>query len=256
MTDQALIKSERENRVSKRSAKTSARISHSRWAAYATAGAASALVYANSAEAGSFYSGIINIPFNGSTGPNNPDVKSFALEGGPVFSLGQAAFSPSFGFAGFRIRNSAAATGAPASGNSFAGKPVGSSRYVYKLNFGAVISAQNFVQNVSGTTSSNKGRPATMAFGNGYANSQWAVKGTGYIGFKFNDGTGGIDYGWARVTMDGPSANTFTLNDYYFGDNRVTAGAVPDSGSSLGLLALGCVGLLAWRSKHTKSAAA
>lgn len=253
MTHQALKKSERKNRVAKGRTKTSAQISHSRWAAYATAGAASALTFANSAEADSFYSGIINRHFDGSVGVN-PDVQSFPLEGGPVFSLGQF-FSHSFGFAGFRIR---LGSGTQAAGNSFAGKAVGSYRYVYKLNFGALISAQNFVQNRATPPATHGLAPASMALGPGFPNSQWAVAGQGYIGFKFNDGTGGIDYGWARVTMDGPTANTFTLNDYFFSDSPVTAGSgsVPDSGSSLGLLALGCVGLLAWRSKHAKSAAA
>ncbi len=53
--------------------------------------------------------------------------------------------------------------------------------------------------------------------------------------------------------MDGLPANSFTLVDYAFADSgeRINAGqtteSVPDAGGSLGLLALGCAGLLVWR---------
>ncbi len=63
--------------------------------------------------------------------------------------------------------------------------------------------------------------------------------------------------GWARVAFDDATVRPkgltydFTLVDYAFGDvgDQVKAGQlqVPESGSSLGLLALGAAGILASR---------
>lgn len=94
-------------------------------------------------------------------------------------------------------------------------------------------------------------------------NAQWLDGGTGFVGFTFNSGAG-PQYGWARVTFDGAGVPpngfkyNFTLVDYAFGGvgDRVKAGQVPDSGSSLGLLALGCVGILACRRSGAKPIAA
>ena len=51
--------------------------------------------------------------------------------------------------------------------------------------------------------------------------------------------------------MDGPRLNSFTLIDYAFTDpgETLVAGQVPEPGS-LGLLALGAVGLFAWRKQR------
>ena len=96
----------------------------------------------------------------------------------------------------------------------------------------------------------------TLAFASGYGNSQWLGAGTGFIAFRFNGGSG-IEYGWARITMDGAPNNTFTLVDYAWGDigDAITAGQIPEPGS-LGLLALGGAGLLAWRKRRAKTVAA
>jgi len=87
-------------------------------------------------------------------------------------------------------------------------------------------------------------------------------RGIGFIGFRFNNGAG-IQYGWARIKVKGGRANNFILLDYAYADpgERLTAGQTsegtssdeqaPDQGS-LGGLALGAVGLLAWR-KSRKS---
>ena len=73
----------------------------------------------------------------------------------------------------------------------------------------------------------------------------------------------GVQYGWARVKMSGPPHHNFILFDYAYADpgERLRAGQTsegtsideqaPDQGS-LGWLALGAAGLLAWR-KSRKS---
>ena len=91
---------------------------------------------------------------------------------------------------------------------------------------------------------------------NAFNGGQWHSADTGFVGFRFNGGTG-LQYGWARLTMDGStSGNTFTLVDYAWGDfgDQISTGqtAVPEPGS-LGLLALGGIGLMAWRKRRVES---
>ena len=65
-----------------------------------------------------------------------------------------------------------------------------------------------------------------------------------------------MEFGWARITMDGTIANTFTLVDYAWGDpgQQIATGQIPEPGS-LALLAIGAAGLLAWRRQRGKTAA-
>jgi MYXO-CTERM domain-containing protein len=95
-----------------------------------------------------------------------------------------------------------------------------------------------------------------------YGNPHQWNPGIGFIGFRFNNGAG-VQYGWARIKISGVSHYDFVLLDYAYADpgERLTAGQTlentssdeqaPDQGS-LGGLALGAVGLLAWR-KSRKS---
>jgi hypothetical protein len=97
---------------------------------------------------------------------------------------------------------------------------------------------------------------------------QWRDPGVGFVGFRFNSGTG-IQYGWARVRMGGTSRlNGFKLIDYAYADpgeairagegipragedgQDMSDGQGPDEGS-LGGLAVGAVGLLAWRKSRS-----
>jgi len=100
----------------------------------------------------------------------------------------------------------------------------------------------------------------------GSANLAWGVNpfcpgqfrgGTGFIGFKFNNGSG-AQYGWVRIQMQRHAR--FKLIDYAYGDVGDTIGAGQTSGhdkpelESLGGLALGAIGLLAWRKSRPQAA--
>jgi MYXO-CTERM domain-containing protein len=93
------------------------------------------------------------------------------------------------------------------------------------------------------------------------AAGQFQALGQGFVGFKFNNGAG-QQYGWIRVRMDGAPGNTFGVVDYAYGDpgEVVKAGQKMSHSSpdleSLGGLALGAAGLLAWRRRRANHRAA
>jgi hypothetical protein len=222
--------------------KKSLTLSNSRWLAYAAAGAASSLGAAQSAEAEIHYSGLINANVGGGVhylhlgiplGRNarlNFDEFTYQL----VFGIEGAAVSNSFcGYSTLRF----------------------GSVYVSRLHQGAAISKCDFFPHA-----------ATMLILAPYSGRAFFSKGIGYIGFRFNNGDG-MQYGWIRVKMPGPDyfEARFQLVDYAWGDpgDRIKAGqtsaageqveAVPDQGS-LGLLALGGAGLMAWRQRRRTTA--
>jgi len=218
----------------------SASIGKTRWAAYAAAGAATALGGTHSMEADIHYSGPINAVFKGhgqiiGTFPlDQPDnVISF------VHKLDE--------YAGVRMYTECSCARAVRGY---------SSRFASKLPFGANISAgafNSFLTTYWAVLNSN---------GPGGA---WGDPGVGFVGFRFNGG-GGIQYGWARVRMLGQERhNNFKLLDYAFADpgepifagQRSSDEQAPDHASvqgSLGGLALGAAGLLAWRKSRSRTA--
>jgi hypothetical protein len=220
-----------------RRSKSKVTMSNARWVAYAAAGAATAVGAATTAEADIHYSGPINQHF--AAGSSSQSVHYFNLSPGNSFGLAQTNLGSGVGAARFGVFG--AVSGA------FAGFSASGFPYVSKLAFGANLNGANFAATAP---------VGTMAFAYGYANSQWTAAGTGYIGFRFNDGSG-LQYGWARVDMDGAPGNTFTLVDYAYGDvgQSITAGQVPEPGS-LALLALGGLGLVAWRKRRSAALAA
>jgi hypothetical protein len=89
--------------------------------------------------------------------------------------------------------------------------------------------------------------------------------GVGAIGFEFNAGAG-AQYGWVRIKTTGAPNFDLIVVDYAWGDPKqkiktgqkkahlASSQSKPDLGS-LGLLAVGATGLLAWREGRKKSAA-
>jgi hypothetical protein len=212
-----------------------ASIAKTRWVAYAAAGAATALAGSQSAEAAIHYSGPVNERFFVG------DADSFNLDQpGDFFRLSHV--GGFFGGGRFSISGIAS--------DAFRGFwGLSSYHYASKLSLGQRISTGHFTS----------GYPGFLA--GGYE-EQWGKRGTGFIGFRFNNGAG-VQYGWARITTSGPAHDNLILLDYAYADpgERLRAGETsedtlsdeqsPDQGS-LGGLALGAAGLLAWRKSRSR----
>jgi LPXTG-motif cell wall-anchored protein len=209
-------------------------ISNSRWLAYAAAGLATSVV-GRSAEAEIHYSGPVNISFDSTFG--QPDRKAFELapDHGAQMIFGH--YGGSYGTAGF-IVNGAVSAG-------FVGYPFQGANYVSKLQSGATLSGKHFRRN---DRNRNGNRFAFLAV---YSGGQFEREGTGFVGFKFNSGSG-VQYGWARVHSDGFYENSFTVIDYAYADpgEAIKTGQTTSDTmalGSIGLLAAGAAGLVAWR---------
>jgi len=130
-----------------------------------------------------------------------------------------------------------------------AGNAVSVYFYPSNLAYGANVSSLGF--NIGA------GDRGDMAFGNGYANSQFLSAGPAYVAFRFDLG-GGTQYGYAELIMNGAPDNRATFVQYSYGDvgERVTTGqmasAIPEP-SSLGALALGALGVATWRRRRRNS---
>ena len=247
------------NMKTRQSRRQAAKVSHSRWLAYATASAGTALAGSHSAEAAIHYSGILNQKFP----PNIDTDKTFPLDQPGDFLLFQR-HEVGFPFLSredigyFRIFGIASAGFRSGGQTSYYGY------YVSKLHFG---------QNVSSGSFARFGSTGWMAF-NTYTQNRafgpWRDRGPGCVGFKFNNGAG-TQYGWVRIKMSVPPEHAFEVVSYAYADpgEPIKAGQtssdeqipeqdsadelVPDEGS-LGGLALGAVGLLAWRKSRSQIA--
>jgi len=236
-------------------------IANSRWLAYATAGAASAFTCANSAEAAIHYSGLIRANL-GKYCVGTQSVRFQLDQPGDSIRLRHSwdltSCSASYGgFAHFGVTGLA--------GNGVAGfyNPCPSAHVasVSKLKFGAFVSRRPFLARSSGLLAGFAQYCSSGSVG------QFDQAGVGFIGFKFNNGSGD-QYGWARVRMTASGIDHgFWFADYAYADpgEPIRAGqtsnndmvpvesddVVPQEGS-LGALALGAAGLLAWRKSGLK----
>jgi hypothetical protein len=239
----------------RQSRRQTAKVSHSRWVAYATAGAATALTASHSAEAAIHYSGIVNQKFP----PHRSTLRTFPLDQADDFLVFEhhELQVDRFFIDDFRIHGIASAA------FRSAGSTVDSNDwYVSKLRFGQNISSGGF---------RNASLYGLMVFRTYFGRDfgPWSDSGTGFVGFRFNNGAG-TQCGWARVRAKGAIfLNAFEVLDYAYADpgERITAGEGipgeddqdisgdqgPDQGS-LGGLALGAVGLLAWSKSRSRTA--
>ena len=209
--------------------------------AYAMAGAASAFGSTNSAEAMIHYSGIVNYRFSGET------VHTFQLAPGAGMAF---IHFPHYYGSHTRDGGSAFFAASYAAGyyKTCVYDPEDAS--VSNLSRGQAISTRPFVR-YGGILASREGFDC-----GGGARGLFLEPGIAFIGFKFNTGNGD-QYGWARVEMRGYPNNQFRLIDYAYGDvgDRIRAGQRSNSEApeleSLGGLALGAAGLLAWRKRRS-----
>ncbi len=225
-------------------------ITSTRWTAYAAAAAATSFAATHTADATIHYSGLLNHKIGGR------DRVTFQLDpaGGSFLAshfnfLGGSNTTNAGGVAQVRFyaAQSAAVNGAVCT-CLLQTQPRACAS---KLNLHDAISARPF-----------DGGSALLAIdlnsSGWYSCGNFRYRGVGLVGFKFNNGAGD-QYGWVRVKMLGGRKNMFWVIDYAYGDpgDRVLAGQTGANTSaptleSLGGLALGAVGLLAWRrrSKH------
>ena len=221
-------------------------ISTGRWTAYAAAAAASGFAATHTAEGTIHYSGLVNQRINGNQAvifPLDPAGGSFLARHRDLFYGSR----PAGGAAYFKPYGAQSA--------SVIGTYCAPCRWVFplKLDRGDTISAGPF-------TSVNRFIDPILALD--YMSSSFdsqlghfLQRGPGLVGFKFNNGAG-VQYGWVRVKMTGGLINAIKVVDYAYGDpgDIVLAGQKSDDSApaleSLGGLALGATGLLAWRRRR------
>ena len=234
-----------------------ASISYSRWAAYATAGAASTLVSVSSAQAVTHYSGLVNHDF-----ANGPFVGPLDAGADPGITLqlsvgtGTWVGGGSFSFGAINIRGPSHSTL-----GGFAGY-AGLFAYFWlsELPAGAFLPREPFGNSCRWSSSCG----CQVCYGAQFGGAEFRESGIGFVGFSFSHDGGGIQYGWARVKKSGPPDYRFRLVDYAWGDpgDRIRTGQKTSSGnmvntvtdsSSVGLLALGAAGLIAWRKRRRRT---
>ena len=220
-------------------------IAEARRLAYATAGVASAFGLSSTAEAEIHYSGDVSIKLTGNAQASLPLSNGASL----VFENIDpgSTFWQDFDFLMKRVIS-------------------GSARgYFHTGSFG-----RNFLSNLPSGVNVSTGEflPVTGNPSFGVLISDWSDgrfapsqggRLRGFVGFRFNTGNG-TQYGWARIQTRDDNNNHIhdVIKDYAWGDvgdsirtgQKSSSGdmvdTVTDSGS-VGLLALGAAGLVAWR---------
>ena len=226
-------------------------ITTGRWAAYAAAATASGFAAAPTAEATIHYSGPINHKLAGGL------EASFPLDpaGG---TLVLRHFNDRYGSSSVILGGSADAfVYAPVLGSANGFKlsclPEFYSASVSNLNRGDSIAARPFVPE-GGILAE---RSLSFGCAGPFRGQFLEHERNAFFGFKFDTGAG-VQYGWARLKMGAFPNHKFELLDYAYGDpgDTIVAGQTSDSSAptleSLGGLALGGVGLLAWRWRRAR----
>ncbi|HEY2712015.1 MAG TPA: hypothetical protein VGI60_05825 [Chthoniobacterales bacterium] len=231
-------------------------ICKSRWFAYSVAGAASALG-ASAAEAEIHYSGMVNFPF-----PGTDQVSSayFPLNSGANLFLQHFNLGSKSGAARVEVLGPTGRAGGSIGGlvgnfveyGGFYVSNLVPHLKLSRLRFGAYCRYTS-----SGTELHCFG--GTIGYSN-RPNGKFRNPGEGFIGFAFDSGKGRQN-GWARIKTNGTPANHFILLDYAWADPGESIQTGQKHGSdetataanrgSLGLLALGGRGLMAWRQTRT-----
>lgn len=218
-----------------------------RWSAYAAAGVAGAIGVTQTAEAAITHVTVgatVNGSVNATSSAFGTSVFSTTFAGGA--SLAAIHIGSINSNEGIAQMAGGGAVDFDLVGTSIAGS-FGTFPYLSNLALNDNVSTANFGLSTAATL-------ATMAFRTGYGNDQFLAAGTGYFGFSFDNG-GGTQYGWGRVTMSGANHNSYVLEEFAYGDvgDAITVGQVPEPGS-LGLLALGAIGLTSWRKRRGEAA--
>jgi hypothetical protein len=227
-------------------------VSTARWTSYAIAAGATAVAGMPTAEAEIHYSGLVNFKFHKES--RGSETHSFPLSQGVVL-------------VGYRYVRGAVDNSATL---FMKGAAVSSAFRIYSPSFADSVAAS-----LPRGAVVSRGPFALWGIGRlqDYACEfpDFQEPGTYYAGFRFNNGAG-RQYGWVRIKWGGCSWNGYIVKDYAWGDpgDQIKAGqrklhedetqvapqaaksadAAPvEAGTqgSLGLLALGAVGLRAWR---------
>lgn len=220
-------------------------VSKTRWLAYATAGAATAVGTATEVQAEIHYSGEVDVQVF------RTEVVQFPLSRGAsltffltgVGSYPEAAFNLRGGlFGSGRIYRTTDLVGAPLSN-------LGRGRHVSNGHFKSV--AENAYGLIHGL----------------YGTGQFMKSGNAFIGYRFDVGSG-TQYGWVRLRIRQDPQDSghygFVVEEYAWGDpgDPILTGqtssapneAVAPVKGSLGFLALGSAGLEAWRAARPDGA--
>lgn len=197
--------------------------SDARLTIYAVAAAASAAM-ASSASATIVYSGPenISIPSTNSqaidldlNGLDDITLKNYVFGGGPY--------------------QGATVTFAP---GEVVGFNSGGHAYVKNMTLGDIVGPASVGPNFFGS----------MAYGANNPNAQFNSITDGLVGFSFPSGAN-TDYGWVRVDVNNANG-TFVIKDWAYDDSGASIGAGVPEPASLGLLALGAVGLACYRGQR------
>jgi len=218
-------------------------IANGRWAAYASAGAATMVAFAPSAEAEVHYSGIVDYDFAAHDG-----FGSFPLDPGVALAMRVGTPGSSDAFGHVKV---AGATGV------FVGRLAAyTSPFASSLPAQVRLSRQQFP--VSCRWSSSLGTQICYYPGANIGGGSFENRGRTFIGFEFTNESG-LHYGWARVRLSGAPKYRFELVDYAWADpgeglqtgqkrsrNQTEAAT---KANSLGWLAVGAAGFQAWRTQ-------